>query len=133
MPITSKYRGWSNPLVLPTGLFIREYLLKHREAYPQEIWRELKKAREEIFGVKGRKLYVGSYDSFRRNYIYVLKQLGLIEEVREEKPRNPKWYRRKIVRITPGREDDLAWINPQKEFKLKRYGYYKYKEEKKKR
>jgi hypothetical protein len=42
----------------------------------QEIWRELKKTREGQ--------HVCSYDSFKRNYVYVLKKLGLIEEASRE-------------------------------------------------
>jgi hypothetical protein len=56
------------------ALFICDYLLEHGEGYAQEIWRELKKTRE--------RQHVCSYDSFKRNYVYVLKKLGLIEESR---------------------------------------------------
>jgi hypothetical protein len=107
--------------VYPTALFICDYLLEHGEGYAQEIWRELKKVRE------GRN--VCTYDSFKRNYVYVLKKLGLIEEVRtEEVPGHPEWHRRRYYRIVQGKENLMdEWTNPQKVWKLKRYGYYKHK------
>lgn len=114
-----KKRGWASPFVYPTGLFIREYLLKHGEGYAQEMWRELKRLRGN--------LYTGSYDSFKRNYIYILKKLGLIEETRrEEVPNHPEWHERRYYKIVSGKEKMTDnWINPQKEWKMKRYGYYK--------
>jgi len=113
-----RLRGWSSPFTTPTSLFIRDYLLKHGEGYVQEIWRELKKARGG--------LHVGSYENFKTNYIYVLKKLGLIEEVRREPvPGQPKWYMRRYYRIVPGKESAEEWVNPQKVWKLKQYGYYK--------
>ena len=114
-------RGWASPFVYPTALFIRDYLLEHGEGYAQEMWRELKKARE------GRN--VCTYDSFKRNYVYILKKLGLIEETRREPvPGQPNWHERRYYRIVPGREDLTdEWTNPQKAWKLKRYGYYKRK------
>jgi len=86
-----------------------------------------------VFSEKKKQIPVGSYDSFRRNYIYVLKQLGLIEEVRSESvPNQPHWKKRKYYRITPGKEAlSDVWFNPQKEFRLSRYGYYRRKGEKK--
>lgn len=103
-----RLRGWAAPWIYPTGLFIRDYLLKKREAYPQQIWRELKKARATM-GVS-----TTSYSCFCKNYIYVLKKLGLIEPVRREpNPRNPKWWHRTYYRIVPGRERDPRWAHPQ--------------------
>lgn len=99
-------RGW----LLPTGLFIRDYLLRHRSAYPQEIWRALKKERAKA------NIYCGSYQSFRVNYIYVLKKLGLIRPVRKEKAGNPKWFDRIYYEITPGKEMDPRWAHPQTAF-----------------
>lgn len=121
-----RLRGWASPLIHPTSLFIRDYLLSHGEGYAQEVWRDLKKARGG--------LHVCTYDSFKRNYIYILKKLGLIEPTRTEvavdrdgEP-HPEWYRRKYYRIVPGREGLTdEWTNPQKVWKLKRYGYYKRK------
>ena len=116
-----RLRGWASPYIYPTSLFIRDYLLKHGEGYAQEIWRELKKVRKKA-GIS-----TGSYDSFKRNYIYILKKLGLIEEVRRESvPGHPEWHERRYYRIVPGKEALIdEWINPQKAWKLKRYGYYK--------
>ena len=117
-----RLRGWASPFVHPTSLFIRDYLLEHGEGYAQEMWRELKKARG------GR--HVCTCDSFKRNYIYILKKLGLIEEARREAvPGQPNWHERRYYRIVLGREDLTdEWTNPQKVWKLKRYGYYKLKD-----
>ena len=122
MEKTPRLRGWASPFVHPTSLFIRDYLLEHGEGYAQEMWRKLKKARE------GRK--VCTCDSFKRNYVYILKKLGLIEEARREPvPGQPNWHERRYYRITPGREPLTdEWTNPQKVWKLKRYGYYKLKD-----
>ena len=117
-----RLRGWASPFVYPTALFIRDYLLEHGEGYAQEIWRELKKARE------GR--HVCTCDSFKRNYVYILKKLGMIEETRREPvPGQPNWHERRYYRIVPGRENLTdEWTNPQKVWKMKRYGYYKRKD-----
>jgi hypothetical protein len=96
-------RGW----LLPTGLFIRNYLLRHKTAYSQEIWRALKEERAKA------NIYCGSYQSFRMNYIYVLKRLGLIRPVRKEKAKHPKWFDRVYYEITPGKEMDPRWAHPQ--------------------
>jgi hypothetical protein len=101
--VAGKVRGW---LHYPTGLFIRDYLLEHGEAYPQEIWRALKEKRKRL-GVA-----YGSVRSFHLNYIYVLKKLGLIEPVRHEKV-NPKWFARTYYRIVPGMENSPLWSAPQ--------------------
>lgn len=99
-------RGRASPFAVPTGLFIRDYLLAHGEAYAQEIWRALKEKRREM-GLK-----VCSYNTFWVNYIRNLKALGLITEVRRGKA--PPGLKRKVYfMITPGREDDPAWLNPQ--------------------
>jgi hypothetical protein len=95
-------RGW----LLPTGIFIRDYLLKHKQGYVQEIWRSLKAERDE------RGIVCGSYPSFRANYIYVLKKLGLIRPVKRERV-HPKMFPRTYYSIVPGREDDPAWRHPQ--------------------
>lgn len=101
--MAEKVRGW---LVFPTGLFIRDYLVKHREGYPQQMWRALKSARTE------REIICGTYQSFRMNYIYVLKKLGLIRPVRRERI-HPKWFPRTYYSIVPGKEDDPRWAHPQ--------------------
>jgi hypothetical protein len=105
-------RGW----LLPTGVFIRDYLLKYKTAYPQQIWRALREERKK-YGI-----YYGSYQSFRVNYIYVLKKLGLIRPVRREKAENPKWFDRIYYEITPGREMDPRWAHPQTAFNPMRGG-----------
>jgi len=101
--MAEKVRGW---IIAPTGLFIRDYLLKHKRGYGQEIWRSLKAERAE------RGIITGSYQSFRVNYIYVLKKLGLIEPVKRERV-HPKMFARTYYSIIPGREDDPAWRHPQ--------------------
>ncbi len=95
-------RGW----LLPTGIFIRDYLREHKQGYAQEIWRSLKKKR-------GKGIYTGSYQSFRVNYIYVLKKLGLIMPVKRERAPRPEWFPRTYYSIVPSREEDPAWRHPQ--------------------
>jgi hypothetical protein len=47
---------------------------------------------------------------------------------REPVAGQPNWHQRRYYRIVPGREDLTdEWTNPQKIWKLKRYGYYKHK------
>jgi hypothetical protein len=58
--VASKVRGW---LYYPTGLFIRDYLLEHGEAYLQEIWRALKEKRKSL-GIA-----YGTVRSFHLNYL----------------------------------------------------------------
>ncbi|MEM2618626.1 MAG: hypothetical protein QW356_03965 [Candidatus Hadarchaeales archaeon] len=96
---------------VPTGLFVRDYLVEHGEASPYEMWRALKKARSELG------LMVGSYESFRINYIRVLKKLKLIEPVRKE-PAYTRYGRRvwdkTIYRLAPRAEKSPYWVAPQK-------------------
>jgi hypothetical protein len=101
--MAEKVRGW---LVFPTGLFIRDYLVEQRAAYPQQMWRALKSVRAE------REVICGTYQSFRVNYIYVLKKLGLIRPVRRERI-HPKWFPRTYYSIVPGMEEDPRWVHPQ--------------------
>jgi hypothetical protein len=94
---------------LSLTLFRQAYKeVEHGEGYAQEIWRELKKTREGQ--------HVCSYESFKRNYVYVLKKLGLIEEDRREPvPSQPNWHERRYYRIVQGKEDlGDEWTNPQK-------------------
>jgi hypothetical protein len=100
-------RRMPRPWLLPTGTFIRDYLLDHGESYPQEIWRALREERTEM------ELKYGSYQSFRSNYIYVLKRLGLIEPTRRV-PGRPGMFDRQMYRIVPGMERDPRWRAPQK-------------------
>ena len=109
-----RLRGWASPWAIPTGLFIREYLLEHDMAYGQEIWRALKEARI------ARGLGVCTYDSFRRNYIFILKKLGLIELVTEKTSPRREWFKRRYYRIVPGQEDAEEWKHPQKAFDPRR-------------
>ena len=99
----ARVRGW---IIAPTGPFIRDYLLKHGEGYPQEIWRTLKKVRAESG------IMCGSYRCFVSDYIYVLKKLGLIEPVRHERV-HPKWFPRTYYKIVLGMEGDPRWAHPQ--------------------
>jgi len=100
-------RGWASPFSVPTGLFIRDYLLKHGEGYAQEIWRALKKERAKLG------LSVSSYNTFYNNYIRILRKLGLITEVRREPSSRPYLKQRVYFKITPGCENDPRWRAPQ--------------------
>jgi len=99
--------GWKQPFVLPTGLFIRDYLLEHGEGYAQQIWRALKKGREDLG------LHVGSYYSFWNNYFRNLRAMGMIVEVRKEPASKPGVKERIYYKITPGLENDPRWENIQ--------------------
>jgi hypothetical protein len=102
-----RLKGWALPWIYPTGLFIRDYLKKHGVGYSQEIWRELKKVREKAG------LNASSYESFRKNYMWTLKRLGLIEEVKREPAARKEWFQRIYYRIVPGKEADPRWSKPQ--------------------
>jgi len=119
-----RLHGWAAPWIYPTGRFIRDFLVKHGEGYAQEIWRKLKEARAS----EG--LSCCSLQSFRTNYIYVLKRLGLIESVRTERVR-AEWHSRVYYQIVPGKEKALEWNAPQKAFDPRRgLGAKRYKREK---
>jgi len=121
-----RLRGWGSPFAVPTGVFIRDYLLEHKEAYCQEIWRALKKERQK-FGLK-----VCTYHSFYNNYIRILKKLGLITEVRRETGTRPELKQRVYYKITPGRENDPRWVAPQAALHPEtRLGKKRYKKKKK--
>lgn len=109
--LSEKSKGWLSPFSNPTGLFIRDYLKEHGEGYSYEIWSQLKFIR---MGIK-----VGTYDSFRF-YIYCLKKLGLIEEVRREPSKIPKLHERIYYRIVKGKENNHCWLHPQKCMKKER-------------
>jgi len=115
--MTEKLKGWKVEWVKPTALFIHDYLLENGEAYAFEIWKALRDYRRSL-GIK-----VCTYDNFRRNYIYILKKLGLIRKVREEPGK--RGFNRVYYEIVPGKEDAVEWVNPQKYFKLRKYGYWK--------
>lgn len=113
----SHLKGWGSPGANPTGLFIHDWLVANRSGHPQRIWRDLKTEREK----NGQK--VGTYESFIRNYIMILKKLGLIIAIREESvhPGQPGiWFPRKVYQITRGRENDSAWNAPQSAFDPRR-------------
>ncbi len=94
------------PWGLPTGLFIRDYLMTHRHAYVEEMWRGLKNER---------KLHGNRWPSYRsfRNYVYVLRKLGLIEFEGERKSKGTA-YPRRYYRINPNAANDPRWASPQR-------------------
>jgi len=97
------------PWIYPTGRFIRDWLLEHKEGYAYEIWRDLKEKRKEMG------LHYPTYRSFW-NYIRILRELGLIRVVRVERPLPQARWHRRYLSIVPGREDDPAWDAPQKAY-----------------
>jgi hypothetical protein len=115
-----KAKGW-HPAIYPTGLFIRDYLLQHRTAYPFQIYRALVEARKSV-GVA-----VGSPINFYK-YIWCLEQLGLIRRTGRVEPSTIDHTRKRLPRrlwriyfeIVPGKEDDPAWLHPQKEIAKRR-------------
>lgn len=87
------------------GLLIRDILLEKKEAYVYEVLKECKARLNS---------YSGSYDTFRR-YFYILRKLGLIEKVREEKvPKgNIPFEAVKIYyKIAKGKATHPAWADP---------------------
>ncbi|MFQ6077029.1 MAG: hypothetical protein ACE5Z5_13025, partial [Candidatus Bathyarchaeia archaeon] len=67
-------RAWE----IPTGIFIRDWLLAYREGYAYEIWKALKKERKEMG------IIAPTYRAFW-NVWRILKKLGLIRLVRVER------------------------------------------------
>jgi hypothetical protein len=125
-------KGWV-PWIFPTSLFIRDYLMEKREAYPFEIYQALKAARKKAFELgwfseatmgKRDEAFVGSPINFYK-YIWTLEKLGLIErtgrvepafrgrrgETKSELP-SEKW--RTYYRIAEGKENAKEWFNPQR-------------------
>jgi len=87
------------------GLLIRNILLEKKEAYVYEVLKECKKRLNK---------FNGSYGTFRR-YFYILRKLGLIEKVREERvPEEniPFEAIRIYYRIAKGMEASPAWNDP---------------------
>jgi hypothetical protein len=128
-------RGWALPWAYPTGLFIRDYLKKKGVAHVYEIWDELRKARLAGGVVdKEGKPRVCTYDNFMRNYIYVLKRLGLIELVgKSPSLKAGRKLPRHLYRIVPGKENAKEWAAPQRFFDPRRgLGSKRYRKRKKK-
>jgi len=96
-------RAWE----IPTGTFIRDLLLAYKEAYAYEIWKALRDEREKAG------IIAPTYHSFR-NYMRILRRLGLIRLVRVE--RAIRGWPRRYFAIVPGMEDHPAWYHPQVAF-----------------
>jgi len=99
-----------------TGVFIRQYLLEHGEAYPYQVFKALRRFLfPEGYPVKG--FYVGSYQNIR-NYFYWIQRLGLIEPSREEPSLKPFFKNRRYYRLTSkGLKTDpeaLEWRSPRR-------------------
>ncbi|MEM3656383.1 MAG: hypothetical protein QXP58_07715 [Thermoprotei archaeon] len=112
-PITPR-RGGPIAVILPTGPFIRDYLIANGRAYPYEIWRALRDRRRSIG------LYVGSYTSFRANYIRLLRKKGLIRVVGYGDPPKTKRgvtvtgaKRKTYYAIVKGKEKSRDWLHVQ--------------------
>lgn len=113
--------GWS-PGRLQLSLFIRDYLVDQGNSWAHAIYRAYTMAAEAIPKHRGKgPRKTANYHSFL-NYMYILRQLELIELVSEE-PRptedragqpNPQLSRRRYYRAAPGRLGDPAWNNPRK-------------------
>ena len=105
MPIYLKNRGCR----VPVGVFVREYLRIRDEDYVESIYKALKK--EMLYYNCGRK--IPSYESFR-NYMNLLRRLGLVVFTREEEvPDRTFLQRRRYYRVNPEMyEMDELWENP---------------------
>lgn len=92
-----------------TGLWIRGHLLDVGEDYPYRMWKFYNQfclyARK-----RGAFLPTVSYVSFVR-YIHLLKDLGLIEKVREE-PSKKKGIMRSYYKVVEANLRSHYWINP---------------------
>jgi hypothetical protein len=82
-----------------TGQAIKEFLLEVGTGGPYDFYREFREMKPTT-----------SYASVRR-YFWILKELGLIEYVREAP--STAGFPRRLYRIVPGREDDPRWEFPQ--------------------
>ena len=81
------------------SLFIRDYLISHKEAYPYEIYK--------------------AYKSFRKitpqtfyTYIWTLEKLGLIVRTGRTEPSTKGRFNKVYYKINPSKIDDENWINP---------------------
>lgn len=96
-------KSWVTP---STGQLIKDFLREVAEAYPKEIHDYLKTV------VAAMDLRPPTYQSTRK-FIYVLHKLGLITLSREESVVGyPTAFKRRYYALTPGREEDPAWLNP---------------------
>lgn len=92
------------PWLIPTGLFIRDFLLAYKEAYAYEVWKALREEREKAG------IIAPEYRSFWNTW-RILEKLKLIRLVRVERGLG-RFYRR-YHSITPGFEYHPAWYHPQ--------------------
>jgi len=86
-----------------TSLFIRSYLKENVEAYIQQMWNAYRR-----FCLKNG-YRPPSRQSFG-NYIWMLRKLGLIEFVREEK--GLKKTLRRYYKLNSNKINDRIWNNP---------------------
>jgi hypothetical protein len=121
-----KVGGWF-PGRVQLSLFIRDYLSDGQESWSYEIHQAYKKAIEAIPRHRGQsKRKVISYHGFL-NYMYMLRQLGLIEYLRtttgeidteEAKDKGggpaPHLAPKHFIQANMGRINDPAWQNPHK-------------------
>lgn len=102
-----------------TGLFIRDYLREHNEAYPSEVHKAYKDAYRGLKTLKGRTRRLGTYNSFM-TYVSKLILAGLVERTgKVEESDNPKaraleYPERIYVRLTHKGERalDFIWLHP---------------------
>jgi Cdc6-like AAA superfamily ATPase len=96
-----------------TSLFIKSYLKEKGEAYVQEIWNAYRKhCLRNGYRPPSRQSF--------GNYVWMLKKLGLIEFVREEK--GLKGTVRCYYKLNPSKIKDEAWNDPVKALGLRCYG-----------
>lgn len=116
--------GWT----IRPGLFIKEYLESHDEAYISEIHRAYKAAWAEVNSLRDKKTHIhtATYENFRKYFDHLIK-LGLVEFSREEAmefvpaggellsiregevvPSTRRYYRL----TDKGREEEDMWFNP---------------------
>ena len=96
------------------GPFIRDYLLEHGPSSAYEIWKAWAETRERAG------LEPPSYYSFYQNYIWRLKQMGLIREVGRVKGKGR--FDKVLLDVVEGRIDDPAWYSVQNAY-AERRGY----------
>jgi len=85
----------------PAGLFIRDYLLKHGEGRPYDMWKEYTKLVKK--DVKLKTFYT---------YISILSKLGLVEISRIMKKRRGRTYYYRLTERGKSKEAEDVFARP---------------------
>lgn len=94
------------------GVWIRGHLQEVGRDYPYRMWKLWREFLEEA----GLKIKAGKYAGFR-NYVYVLRRLGLIHRAGGE----PSFWGKRYYALNPDRIDSPLWRNPFAAIRRKHY------------